>query len=440
MPKKKFLIVGSGGRESAFALHLLNDSIIFAIVAHKNPTILKCVEKSGGNYIIDNPSSPNVVLSFAKTHKIDYAFINADEPLSKGVVDILLQNNIKAIGGTKEGTRIEWDKVYAIEMMRKINPNTTPYFKVVTKKEALKNAIKNFEEKNLEIVIKPQGLTGGKGVKVMPIHLKNYQACWEYATELLEKKEKVLLVEKLNGIEFTIMGITDGKNLVLAPATYDYPYRLEGDKGVGTGGMGCFTNKEKKLPFLNDTDWEVCQMIMQNVLDEMRKNNIVFNGVINGGFFKTKKGIRFMEFNSRFGDPEGLNILSVLKTPLSEVLINIANQSLHEKNIQFISQTSVVKYLVAKEYPNASNEEIYFSLDEKNIEKMGVQLIFASCEKVKENHYKTLKKSRVVAFVATGEKIENASAKINSAIDTYFKGNLEYRKDIGTEKSLEKLK
>jgi len=437
---KKFLIIGSGGRESAFALHLFHDSIVFAIVAHKNPTILKCVEKSGGNYIIDNPNNPNIVLNFAKTHKIDYAFINADEPLYKGVVDILLKNNIKAIGGTKEGSRIEWDKIYAMEMVQKINPNSTPYFKVINKKEDLENAIESFEEKKLEIVVKPQGLTGGKGVKVMPIHLKNYQECLEYATELLEKKEKVLLVEKLNGIEFTIMGITDGKNLVLAPATYDYPYRLENDKGAGTGGMGCFTNKEKKLSFLNDNDWNECKTIMQNVLDEMRKNNIVFNGVINGGFFKTKKGIQFMEFNSRFGDPEGLNILSVLKTPLSQVLINIANQSLDKIKIEFIPKASVVKYLVAKEYPNASDTEVYFSIDEENVSKMGVKLIFASCEKVKENQYKTLKKSRVVAFVATDEKIETASTLINKAIDNYFKGNLEYRKDIGAEKSLNKLK
>ena len=174
----------------------------------------------------------------------------------------------------------------------------------------LQNTVSEFESRGLGIAVKPQGLTGGKGVKVMPEHLSTYQDCVDYASSLLLKKknhnEKVLLVEKLQGIEFTIMGITDGENLVVSPASYDYPFRYEDDKGAGTGGMGCFTNSEKKLPFTSDKDLDDCKSIMKKIIDEMKSRSLFFNGILNGGFFKTKNGIKFMEFNGRFGDPETL--------------------------------------------------------------------------------------------------------------------------------------
>ena len=441
MIKKKFLIVGSGGRESAFALRLAEDTQLYAVIHHKNPLIMDCVMQSGGKYLVADSDDPQTVLNFAKKHDIDYAFVSADQPLANGVVDILLENNYKAIGGTKEATRIEWDKIYSIQMMQKICPEFTPFYKVVCKVEELEYAIESFESKGLDVVVKPQGLTGGKGVKVMPEHLSTYQDCINYASLLLGKNpdEKVLLVEKLNGIEFTIMGITDGEHLVVSPASYDYPFRYEDDLGAGTGGMGCFTSSEKKLSFMSDKDLDDCRLIMQKIIDEMRANNFFFNGVLNGGFFKTNNGIKFMEFNGRFGDPEGLNILSILEGSFSELLIHLWNKTLSEDVISFVKKASVVKYLVAKEYPEQSNKIISFTINEKAINNLGVKIFFASCIKTGIHQYETLKKSRVCAFSVVSDTIYDASNLINKAIDTHVKGMLEYRHDIGSQKSLEKL-
>ena len=447
MAKQKFLIVGSGGREGAFAMRLMPDTQVYAVIAHKNPLIIDCVMQSGGKYLVaDDANNPKTILQFAKEHNIDYIFVSADQPLANGVIDILLENNFRAIGGTKDATRIEWDKVYSIQMMQKICPEFTPFYKVISKTEDLQNAIESFESKGLEIVVKPQGLTGGKGVKVMPEHLSTYQDCVDYASSLLKKKdgEKVLLVEKLEGIEFTIMGITDGQHLVVSPASYDYPFRYEDDQGPGTGGMGCFTNSEKKLPFMSDKDLDDCRCIMQKIIDEMKSENLFFNGVLNGGFFKTKHGIKFMEFNGRFGDPEGLNILSILEGSFSELLIHIWNKTLSEDVVSFIKKASVVKYLVSKEYPEQSYNVTSFSIDEDAITKMGIKIFFASCIKTGIHQYETLKKSRVCAFSIVSDNIEEASSMINKAIDTYVtyanEDMLEYRHDIGTQKSLEKLK
>ncbi len=442
MQKEKFLIVGGGGRESAFAKNLAKDTELYAVVGHNNPTIIENVLKSGGKYLVSDPNNPEEVAHYAKKHHIDYAFVSADGPLASGVIDALLELNIKAVGGTKEATKIEWDKIYSIELVNKVCPEFTPVYKVISSTEDIAEAIAEFKDNSMQVVVKPQGLTGGKGVKVMPEHLKSYEESASYAEELLKKNpgEKVLLVEKLKGVEFTIMGLTDGKKLVSSPASYDYPFRLENDLGAGTGGMGCFTNNEKKLPFMTDKDLADCEYVMQSVINEMRERGLFFNGVLNGGFFITKNGIKFMEFNGRFGDPEGLNILSILKSPLSQLIKDLWHKTLAEKSMDFIKKASVVKYLVAHEYPGASKEVIDFSVDKEGIEKSGLNVFFASAVKKDNQNYSTLKTSRVVAIGATEDTIEEASKKINHSIDNYITGNLDYRKDIGSKKNIDKLK
>ena len=442
--KEKFLIVGSGGRESAFALKLKEESgiSIYAVIDHENPTIVDCVKSSGGKHIVENTTNARAISKFAKEHKIDYAFVNADAPLACGVVDELQKNGIKAVGGTKAATRIEWDKVYSMQLMASICPEFTPFHRIISSQEELGDAINEFKKKRLLIVVKPQGLTGGKGVKVMPKHLKTYQDSANYASLLLNsnKGEKVLLVEKLNGIEFTIMGFTDGEHLVLSPASYDYPYRKEGDKGPGTGGMGCFTSTQKKLPFMTHKDFSDCRTIMRRVIQSMKAENWAFKGVLNGGFFKTRKGIQFMEFNSRFGDPEALNILAILKTPFSNIIKDLWHQRLSGERIKFIRKASVIKYLVAKEYPEASSKETVFKINTDSINNLGIKIYYASCvRKGSENTYVTLKKSRVLALAKVASSIEDASASINQAIDKYVDGPLDYRKDIGSYNNLREL-
>ena len=489
-------MVGGGGREASFALNLAGAAakptgaaeiqsppggsrdapLVYAVMPHENPLIADCTRRSGGDYAIGNPSDPDTVLEYARLHSVDYAFVNADEPLANGVVDALVREGFKAVGGTKSATRVEWDKVYAMEMMSRLCPEHTPLYRIVQDARQLGDAISEFESRGMPLVVKPQGLTGGKGVKVMPEHLASYEECARYASELLGAhggRQQVLLVEKLDGLEFTIMGLTDGTHLVMSPATYDYPYRLEGDRGPGTGGMGCFSYCGT-LPFLSDSDLEDCQTIMQRVIDDMRARGLGFTGVLNGGFFKTADGIRFMEFNSRFGDPECLNIMSVLETPLSEVLARMWDGTLSGSTVSFADKASVCKYLVAREYPSASPDASCFEVDDDSVSRLGVTAYYASCVRAVNdddgggdsdsdsdsgahdhtgddgapgaggghtyNKYRTLKKSRVVAFCAASDTVQGASDKVNEAIDSCVRaGVLEYRRDIGSVQSLDAM-
>ncbi len=437
--KNRFLIVGGGGREGAFAVRLAQDAELYAVIPHENPLIVDCAARSGGKFLVGDPGDPQTVLQFARDVRADYAFINSDQPLANGVVDALLGAGFRAVGGTRDAARIEWDKIYSIGMVQKVCPEFTPFYRVASSPDELRSAMSEFESRGMGVAVKPQGLTGGKGVKVMPEHLQSYADCADYASRLLGKDGRVLLVEKLDGIEFTIMGMTDGRSLVAAPATYDYPFRHEGDRGAGTGGMGCFTGPEGRLPFLTDGDLDDCRGIMQGIIDEMGRNGLLFNGVLNGGFFKTRDGIRFMEFNSRFGDPEALNVLSVLEGSFSDLLVSMWDKTLADRAVSFARKASVVKYLVAPEYPEQSSESTRFTVDEGAMGALGVRTFFASCVRTGDRRYETLKKSRPVAFAALSDGVAEASSLVDRAIGLHVGGGLEYRRDIGSRENLGKL-
>ncbi len=439
--KDHFLIVGGGGREASFALELIKDSVVSAFITHQNPTILDCVHSSGGSVLVGDVCDAASIVHFASEVGIDYAFVSADDPLANGVVDALLESGIKTVGATRAASRIEWDKVFSMAVVKEAAPAFTPFFEIIDRAEQIEPALERFVLKAMDVVVKPQGLTGGKGVKVMPEHLRDHKDCANYALKLLNSRpdEQVLFVEKLLGTEFTIMGLTDGCNLVMSPASYDYPFRFENDSGPGTGGMGCFTAADGKLPFLTDADIDQCESIMRCVLESLDKAGTRFNGVLNGGFFKTAKGIRFMEFNSRFGDPEGLNVLSLLDGSLAEVLRTIESETLNVESISFSPAASVTKYLVAAEYPNRSPSPSEFTVNLDGMSRMGLTTYFSAAERVSGNRFTTLGGSRVVAIGGTGQDIASVSDRINQGIKQFVTGDLDYRSDVGSQVDIDRM-
>ena len=433
---EKFLIVGSGGREAAFARRLAADSAVCAIMDHENPFIVEYAERSGGAWTVGGASSPAKVVEFAAQQDVDYAFVSADDPLAAGVVDGLLDAGVKAVGATKAAARIEWDKIWSADLVNRTCPDIMPFHRSVHDSAGLAAAMDEFKSAGLPVVVKPQGLTGGKGVKVMGPHLDTYSDCTDYAASLMHERpgEGVLLVERLEGIEFTIMGLTDGDHLVISPASYDYPYRCEGDTGPGTGGMGCFTGPNKALPFMTGTDLRVCRRAMGTGIREMAGLGAKFTGVLNGGFFLTGDGIRFMEFNARFGDPECLNILQILRTPFSDMIKRMWNGTLEYGTVRFANKASVVKYLVGPEYPSAGRR-LPFRINLKRAAEFGASVWTAACVREK-NMLVSLGRSRAVAVGAMADTIPEASRMVEDVMAASKTGGLEHRADIGSESGL----
>lgn len=428
----KILVVGGGGRESAIATRLAASGPVCAFAPHANPTLVGVARETGGALAIGNPSDPVAVAAFAVKEKADLAFVSADAPLEAGVVDALMKAGIATVGPTREGARVEWDKHYATEIVRGVAPGILPHTWYVRDQAELARAMAEIRERQMDIVVKPQGLTGGKGVKVMGPHLPDLDAARRYACELLAADGSALLVEKVAGIEFTIMALTDGKHVVMAPYSYDHPYRDEGDVGPGTGGMGAFTSANGLFPFLGAADSRACESVMAATLERLHEDGRHFNGVLNGGFFATKRWIRFMEFNARFGDPEGMNIMLVMDTPLADVLRVMLEGSLASKSVSFSGQASVTKYLVSPDYARRPGRAYDFEIDVGAILRAGAEVFFGAAEAVSGAVYRSVGNSRCVAIGAVGRDVPAVSRIVENAIAECVRGPLEWRRDIGT--------
>lgn len=228
------------------------------------------------------------------------------------------------------------------------------------------------------------------------------------------------------------MALTDGKNIVVTPTTFDYPYRFDEDKGPGTGGMGCLSFENGLLPFLEQKDIDECSKLIQDTIQYVNKDNLEFTGVIYGGFFKCKQGIRFIEFNARFGDPEAINVLNALETPFADVMNNIVNKTLSKDNCKFKKTNTFTVYVVSKEYAvSSSKEPCVFTLNRKAITDKGLKVYFANAKQVEGNTYTSVSTSRLFAVSTSGENLDEIKEKVYSAMEGNVDTKLDYRKDIG---------
>ena len=430
----KCIILGSGGREAVIAEKLGEKFQMYAILSHKNPSIIEIVEKTGGIYLIDKNYNKTNIKKFIQENKIDICFVNNDNLLEAGIIDLAKELGLLTFGPNREGAKIEWSKAYAISLVKKIAPEFLVNTYIIYNMNELNTVLDNYSDINF--VVKPDVLTGGKGVKVGGIHFKTKQEGACYAKECLERDNIVIIQDKIIGHEFTLMGFTNGQDIVCAPCTYDYPYRYNKDTGPGTGGMGCVSLRDGKLPFLTDEDLIKCEQLMKNIIYEMNKNGINFNGVLNAGFFKNDNGIFYMEFNARLGDPETMNLLNLLETPFSEIVYRIANnQEISEDNLKFKKLYSYLVYIVSKNYAiNSTSNPIEFEINKAILNNNdNIKLYCSSMEKLNENKYISVGNSRLFALIKTGNSLNEIKSDVDRLINKYIStdNNLEYRSDIG---------
>ncbi len=420
----KFLLVGGGGREHAIGEALVRGGAeLYVVSKHRNPGLARLAE----GYGLARETDVESVLEYAEKFGVDMAFIGPEAPLERGVVDILEEKGIPAVGPNREAAKLETDKAFARTFMERHEIPGRKAFRVFDDVSEMRSWIDDFGK---PVVVKPIGLTGGKGVKVVGYQLKDNEEAKVYAEELIKRDGKVLVEERTDGVEFTFQAFSDGRHVVPMPLAQDYPHAYEGDKGPITGGMGSYSCSNGLLPFVTKEDYERAFETLKATVEAMRREGTPYKGILYGQFMLSKDGPVIIEYNARFGDPEAMNVLPLLKTPLTEIAEGIVDGNL--QRAEFEKMATVVKYLAPKGYPLNPIKGVKVEVDENAIAKTGARFYYASIDEGFN-----LLGSRAMAVVGTAESLEEAEKIAESAVP-HVKGELFYRKDIGTRESVEK--
>ena len=419
----KVLVVGTGAREHAIADALKDDVELYCYMSKVNPGISKIAEFAQGD-----EGEIEKVAKFAVDNNIDMAFIGPEAPLGKGIVDELEKNGISCVGPSQSAARIETDKSFMRKLFEDYNIEGSLVYKVFDNYEDVSAFLDDFDR---DVVVKPVGLTGGKGVKIVGDHLKDNQEAKEYSKEVIDNAmggfTQVIIEERLIGEEFTIQAFCDGTHLAPMPAAQDHPHSFEGDVGAITGGMGSYSDKGGLLPFLSQDDYDEAVKIMEATLKAIAKEAEPYKGILYGQFMLTADGPKLIEYNARFGDPEAMNVLPLLKTPLADVCQAIVDGNLDK--VEFNEKASVCKYIVPDGYPETSHAGETIEVDEKAIEDLGAKVFYAAVGLEDDEIH--LSGSRALGIVASGDSIEEAE-KIAEKACACIKGNVYHRSDVGT--------
>mgnify|MGYP006409278827 FL=1 len=323
----KILLVGNGAREHIIAQKLKDSpqSIeLFCFASSNNPGIINLAQ----GYKVGDFSNENII-SYAKENNVDFVFVGPESPLEKGLVDDLEKVNIKSVGPYMELAQLETSKSFARQLFKEYNIPVNPEFKIFESMDGVEEWLLYLEE---NFVIKPDGLTGGKGVQVSGDHFQTMNEGMALISKLIENGTRVIIEEKLIGQEFSLMSFSDGEHLVHMPCAQDNKRALAGDTGPNTGGMGSYSFSDGSMPFISDKELKDGQEINLKVMKALKeKTGKPYRGILYGNFIATKKGLKIIEYNARLGDPEAMNVLSVFKSDFVEVCLGIIEGNLNEK-------------------------------------------------------------------------------------------------------------
>ncbi|KLK87656.1 phosphoribosylamine--glycine ligase [Methanoculleus sediminis] len=418
----KVLVVGGGGREHAItrALSCNSDTKIFSVMARKNPGIARLAER----VLLENETNIEKILPFATNCGVDAAVIGPEAPLEAGIVDRLEAAGIPSLGPTRAAARIETDKAFCRRLMERHGIAGCPEYRVCRDPEEARRFIESYDG---DLAVKPIGLTGGKGVRIMGEHV-DVAGAVEYAREI---GGSVVLEERLVGEEFTLQAFVDGEHLVPMPLVQDHKRAYEGDVGPNTGGMGSYSLQDHMLPFVSRSDYEKALRIMEDTVAAMRAEGTPYRGILYGQFMNTRDGPKVIEFNARFGDPEAMNVLSLLESDFAGIVGRIIEGDLAPSHVRFANKATVCKYLVPDGYPEAPRANEPLTLGD-----YGDALLYYANVEERDGTLHTLT-SRTLAFVGRGETLEEAEAIAEKAASS-VSGSVFHRRDIGTPEILEK--
>jgi phosphoribosylamine--glycine ligase len=348
------LILGSGGREYSIGLAISKEK--------ENHTITFCPGNGATNDIGTNINIKdyNELSLWANENKIDLTIVGPEAPLVDGVVDIFKKDGHVIFGPSAAAARLEGSKVYMKNILKKYNIPTAEFIETSSKEEAHKFISKM---KSIPIVVKADGLCGGKGVIIANTKEEANIAVNDMLSgeSFGDAGQKVVVEEFLDGYELSIFAICDGDNYVVLPAAQDHKRVGNNDTGPNTGGMGAYA----PTPLVNDDIYKkVEQRVIKPTLDGMKKENAPFEGVLFIGVMVVNNEPIILEYNVRFGDPECEILMPLMESNVSELFYKGATKNLHNFDLKMKDEFGVAVVMASKNYPYSSSEAAEIIVDD----------------------------------------------------------------------------
>ena len=407
----KVLVIGKGGREHALAWKLNQSHLVEKIyIAPGNPG----TATFGINVNIKDDDIEGLT-EFALKEGIDLTVVGPETTLALGVADAFEAKGLKIFGPKKDVARLESSKDFAKHIMNKYNVPTGAY-ETFTDYEKAKAYV---EKHGAPIVIKEDGLKAGKGVTVA---MKIEEALEALEIAFVIPDNKVVIEEYLDGFEFSLIALAHEDKVIPLEVGQDHKRVFDGDKGPNTGGMGVYSPVRRVTKEIIDAS---VNEIIRPTLEGLKKEGLPFTGFIFAGIMDTKDGVKTIEFNARFGDPEAEVILPRMESDLVQLILDIMEGK--ENKVEWSDKTTVGVVLASDGYPASStpNEEIFI---DENMESH----LFHMGTKEKNGHIYT-NGGRVLIVVAEGDTLAEAKKKAYSDVDKIKCEKLFFRHDIGAK-------
>lgn len=407
----KILVIGKGGREHALAWKLNQSPLVDKVyIAPGNPG----TAAFGINVDIKD-SDIKALADFAEKEKIDLTVVGPETTLALGAANEFEARGLKIFGPRKDVARLESSKDFAKHIMNKYNVPTGAYETFTDFENAKAYVLKH----GAPIVIKEDGLKAGKGVTVaMKI---------EEAVEALEiafaiPDNKVVIEEYLDGFEFSLIALAHEDKVIPLEVGQDHKRVFDGDKGPNTGGMGVYSPVRRVTKEIIDAS---VNEIIRPTLEGLKKEGLPFTGFIFAGIMDTKEGVKTIEFNARFGDPEAEAILPRMESDLVQLILDIMNGK--ETEVKWSEKTTVGVVLASEGYPASSTPNAEIEIED------GMESILFHMGTKEENGKLYTNGGRVLIVVAEGDTLAEAKEKAYNDIEKIKCEKLFFRHDIGAK-------
>lgn len=414
----KVLVIGSGGREHAICRKLKESPLVDKLLcAPGNAGIAEIAEIVPIKAMeLDN------IVAYAKESAVDLVFVAPDDPLAAGLVDMLEAEGVKAFGPRKNAAIIEGSKAFSKEFMKRHGIPTAGYA-TFDEYGSARAYIEKAED--FPIVLKADGLALGKGV----IICADRDSALKALDDMMLSKvfggagSTVVIEEFLTGREMTVLAFTDGKCVRCMPASQDHKKAYDGDKGLNTGGMGAFAPTPV---YTAEIERETLENIVYPTIKGLNEEGRTFKGVIYFGLMATPKGVKVIEYNARFGDPETQVVLPLLDSDLMEIVLAVTEERLDSVDIGWKDGAALTVVAASGGYPENVIKGYPITLGE-----FSSDLILYHAGTAYKDGALVTNGGRVFALTALGKDIADARRKVYAEIDKISFKDMRYRKDIG---------